>query len=91
MQAALNINVLFLIGAALAVFLWWAFKNTRAGLIVRVVGDSSDAARAMGLNPDTVRLLATGVGGALAGDRRRLSVALLSRQLERGHLVAARA
>ena len=65
-QAALNINVLFLIGAALAVFLWWAFKNTRAGLIVRVVGDSSDAARAMGLNPNTVRLLATGVGGALA-------------------------
>jgi simple sugar transport system permease protein len=65
-QAALNINALFIIGAALAVFLWWAFKNTRAGLIVRVVGDSSDAARAMGLNPNTVRLLATCVGGALA-------------------------
>ncbi|AZO54308.1 MULTISPECIES: ABC transporter permease [unclassified Mesorhizobium] len=66
-QAALDVNVLFLIGAALAVSLWWAFRNTRAGLIVRVVGDSSDAARAMGLNPDTVRLIATGVGGALAG------------------------
>ncbi|WP_442580957.1 ABC transporter permease [Mesorhizobium sp. ASY16-5R] len=65
-QAALSINVLFLIGAALAVFLWWAFKNTRAGLILRVVGDSSDAARAMGLNPDTVRLFATATGGALA-------------------------
>jgi ABC-type uncharacterized transport system permease subunit len=65
-QAALNVNVLFLIGAALAVFLWWAFKNTRAGLILRVVGDSSDSARAMGLNPNTVRLLATAVGGALA-------------------------
>ncbi|RWB31756.1 MAG: ABC transporter permease [Mesorhizobium sp.] len=66
-QAALNVNVLFLIGAALAVFLWWAFRNTRAGLIVRVVGDSSDAARAIGLNPNTVRLIATGIGGALAG------------------------
>ncbi|MCF6117733.1 ABC transporter permease [Mesorhizobium muleiense] len=66
-QAALNVNVLFLIGAALAVFLWWAFRNTRAGLILRVVGDSSDAARAMGLNPNTVRLIATGIGGALAG------------------------
>ena len=66
-QAALDVNVLFLIGAALSLVLWWAFRNTRAGLIVRVVGDSSDAARAMGLNPDTVRLLATGVGGALAG------------------------
>ncbi|RWQ08197.1 ABC transporter permease [Mesorhizobium sp.] len=66
-QAALNVNVLFLIGAALAVFLWWAFRNTRAGLILRVDGDSSDAARAMGLNPNTVRLIATGIGGALAG------------------------
>ena len=66
-QAALDVNVLFLIGGVLSVILWWAFRNTRAGLIVRVVGDSSDAARAMGLNPDTVRLIATGVGGALAG------------------------
>lgn len=66
-QAALDVNVLFLIGAALSLVLWWAFRNTRAGLIVRVVGDSSDAARAMGLNPNMVRLVATGVGGALAG------------------------
>ena len=66
LQAALNINVLFLAGAALAVALWWALKNTKAGLILRVVGDSSDAARAMGLNPNTVRLVATAAGGALA-------------------------
>ena len=65
-RAALQINVLFLIGAALALFLWWAFRTTRIGLVLRVVGDSSDAARAMGLNPDTVRLLATAAGGALA-------------------------
>ncbi|MCJ9754834.1 ABC transporter permease [Neorhizobium sp. BETTINA12A] len=65
-QAALNINVLFFIGAALALFLFWAFKNTRIGLILRVVGDSTDAARAMGINPDRVRLLATAAGGSLA-------------------------
>jgi general nucleoside transport system permease protein len=65
-QAALNINVLFFIGAALALFLWWAFKNTRVGLILRVVGDSTDAARAMGISPDRVRLLATAAGGSLA-------------------------
>ncbi|MBP2489978.1 ABC transporter permease (plasmid) [Rhizobium leguminosarum] len=65
-QAALNINVLFFIGAALALFLFWAFKNTRIGLILRVVGDSTDAARAMGIHPDRVRLLATAVGGSLA-------------------------
>ncbi|MBY5793583.1 ABC transporter permease [Rhizobium leguminosarum bv. viciae] len=65
-QAALNINVLFFIGAALALFLFWAFKNTRIGLVLRVVGDSTDAARAMGIHPDRVRLLATAVGGSLA-------------------------
>jgi simple sugar transport system permease protein len=65
-RAALNVNVLFLVGAALALALWWAFKNTKMGLIVRVVGDSADAARAMGLSPNTVRLFATAVGGALA-------------------------
>ena len=65
-RAALNINVLFLIGAAIAVFLWWAFRNTRIGLILRVVGDSTDAARAMGIHPDRVRLIATAVGGSLA-------------------------
>jgi ABC-type uncharacterized transport system permease subunit len=65
-QAALNINALFILGAVLAVVLWWAFKNTRIGLMLRVVGDSTDAARAMGIDPDRVRLLATAVGGSLA-------------------------
>ncbi|MGV2126408.1 ABC transporter permease [Agrobacterium vitis] len=65
-QAALTVNILFVIGLVLALVLWWALKNTRIGLILRVVGDSSDAARAMGINPDTVRLLATMAGGALA-------------------------
>lgn len=65
-QAALDVNILFILGAILAVFLWWALRNTRAGLVLRVVGDSSDAARAMGLNPNAVRLVATACGGALA-------------------------
>lgn len=66
-QAALNINVLFIIGAIVAVAMAWMFKYTRLGLIIRVVGDSSDAARALGLKPDRVRLLSTAAGGALAG------------------------
>ena len=65
-QAALNINVLFILGIALAFALSWALRNTRLGLILRVVGDSSDAARAMGLNPDTIRLLATAAGALAA-------------------------
>jgi len=47
-QSALQVNPLFLVGIALAFALGWAFKNTRWGLVVRMVGDSSDAARAMG-------------------------------------------
>ncbi len=67
MQAALRVNVLFLAGAALSVALWWGLRNTRAGLVLRVVGDSADAARALGYDVDRVRLVATGIGGVLAG------------------------
>lgn len=67
LRAALQVNVLFLIGIFLALSLNWMLKSTRIGLTLRVVGDSSDAARAMGISPDRVRLLATAAGGALAG------------------------
>ncbi|WP_116134546.1 ABC transporter permease [Tropicimonas sp. IMCC34043] len=66
-QAALNVNVLFLIGLALAFAMHWMLRATRPGLIVRVVGDSSDAARAMGLKPAQIRTIATAIGGAFAG------------------------
>lgn len=67
LEAALRVNVLFLIGAAAAVFLWWMFRATKIGLIIRVAGDSTDAARAMGLRPALIRTLATAAGGAFAG------------------------
>lgn len=66
-QAALQVNVLFIFGVALAVALHWMFRATRIGLTIRVVGDSTDAARAIGLNPNIGRLLATAAGGAFAG------------------------
>jgi simple sugar transport system permease protein len=66
-QSALQVNPLFLIGIALAVALAWAFRNTRWGLVVRMVGDSSDAARAMGYHLNAVRTLATAAGGFLSG------------------------
>lgn len=65
--ATLKVNVLFLIGALAAFALWWMFRSTKIGLIIRVVGDSTDAARAMGLRPAVVRTLATMAGGAFAG------------------------
>ncbi|MGD9738606.1 MAG: ABC transporter permease [Bauldia sp.] len=66
-RVAFNVNALFIIGLVLAVALWWAFRNTRLGLIIRVVGDSADAARALGYNVNLVRTLSTGAGGVLAG------------------------
>ena len=66
-RAALNINALFPIGVVLALLMAWAFANTRWGMLVRMVGDSSDAARALGTSVTWVRTLATTVGGAIAG------------------------
>jgi general nucleoside transport system permease protein len=65
--SALNVNPLFFVGILTALALGWAFRNTRWGLIVRTVGDSAAAARAMGISVDLVRFLTTTVGGFLAG------------------------
>lgn len=67
LRAALMVSPLFLLGIALTFVLSWAFANTRIGLIVRMVGDSAEAARAMGYHPARVRVMCTAVGGALAG------------------------
>ena len=67
LRAALRINVLFLIGVVLAPLLYWAFRTTRWGLLIRTAGESADAARAMGHSVLLIRLRATMVGGFLAG------------------------
>jgi len=64
---ALNVNVLFVIGILLAPLLAWVFRSTRWGLIVRVAGESEEAAMAMGYSVNRIRLIATTVGGMLAG------------------------
>jgi simple sugar transport system permease protein len=66
-QAALQINVLFVLGLALALLLHWAFRNTRWGMVVRMAGDSADAAKAMGYSVSGIRLAATAGGSFLAG------------------------
>jgi simple sugar transport system permease protein len=63
----LQINILFIVGVLLAPAMAWFFRSTRWGLAVRTVGDSENAALAMGLRVELVRLLATTVGGAFAG------------------------
>ena len=66
-RSALEINALFIVGAALAPALAWALRNTRWGLIVRTVGDNADAARALGYSVARVRVACTAAGGFLAG------------------------
>ena len=67
LRSALRINALFLIGIILAVAMAWMFRATRIGLMIRTVGDSSDAARALGFRTTLVRVASTAAGGALSG------------------------
>ncbi|CAN7292019.1 ABC transporter permease [Pseudorhodoferax sp. LjRoot39] len=66
-QAALQINALLPVGIVLAVALWWAFGRTRAGLLVRLAGDSAMATKALGYSVNGIRIAATAAGGAIAG------------------------
>jgi ABC-type uncharacterized transport system permease subunit len=66
-RAALQVNALFLIGLVLAPAIAWGLRNTRWGLVLRMVGDSADAALAAGYSVNLVRLAATAAGGFLSG------------------------
>jgi len=67
LQSALQVNPLFLLGIALAFLLHFAFRHTRWGLQLRIVGDSEDAACALGYPVLPTRIVATVLGGFLAG------------------------
>jgi simple sugar transport system permease protein len=66
-RSALEVSPLFFLGLALAVLMAWGFRSTRAGLRLCIVGDSADAAKAMGLRIERTRFLATMIGSGLAG------------------------
>ncbi len=66
-RAALQINALFVIGVCLAPALALVLAHTRVGLVLRLVGESADAARACGYRVGAVRTAATMAGGFLAG------------------------
>ncbi|MGH8778086.1 ABC transporter permease [Paraburkholderia sp.] len=64
---ALRINLLFVIGVALAFALHWGLRSTRWGMTLRLVGDHAETARAMGYPLTRIRIVATAAGGLLAG------------------------
>ena len=51
----------------LVVAVWYGVNRTRAGLILRAVGESHDAAHALGYHVRRVRMAAIAFGGACAG------------------------
>jgi len=67
LKSALQISPLFLLGVAIAPLMLWFFKSTRWGLFIRAVGDSPDAALAMGVSIKKVRMLCIIAGSFLAG------------------------
>lgn len=66
-RTALEINALFIVGLILAPMLRRGLQNTKWGLILRTVGDSADAARALGYSINFVRTMGTMAGGFLSG------------------------
>jgi general nucleoside transport system permease protein len=66
-RSALQVNALFVLGLVTTVAVLFVLRRTRWGLVIRTVGESADAARAMGYDVARVRLLATMAGGFLAG------------------------
>jgi simple sugar transport system permease protein len=66
-QQLLRINLLFVIGVVLAFVLQWGMRATRWGLVLRLVGDHAETARAMGYPLTRIRIAATAVGGLFAG------------------------
>jgi general nucleoside transport system permease protein len=66
-RSALQVNALVPIGLVIAVAMAWAFANTRAGLLVRMAGDSANATRALGYSVSGIRIAATAGGGMIAG------------------------
>lgn len=55
------------VGLAIVGGVWWFLNKTRAGLILRAVGENHEAAHGLGYNVVRTRLLAIMFGGACAG------------------------
>ncbi|MEI7783265.1 MAG: ABC transporter permease [Betaproteobacteria bacterium] len=66
-RAALQVNALLPVGLVMAGLMAWMLAHTRAGLVLRMAGDSAQAARALGYSVKRIRLWATMAGGAIAG------------------------
>ncbi|MGB0959791.1 MAG: ABC transporter permease [Halocynthiibacter sp.] len=60
-------DLMVYVAVALTIATWWVLKKSRIGLIIRAVGESHDAAHALGYKVVRIRLMAIAFGGACAG------------------------
>lgn len=60
-------NILIYFSFAVLIGISWFLRKTHAGLILRAVGDSHDAAHAMGYSVIKIRYAAIAFGGAMSG------------------------
>ncbi|WP_207101034.1 ABC transporter permease [Paracoccus shandongensis] len=63
----LGLNWIVWLGLLMVPAIWWFLNRSRAGLILRGVGENHDAAHALGYNVRRVRIAAIAFGGAMAG------------------------
>jgi simple sugar transport system permease protein len=66
-QALFSFDAMVYIGVALVAAVWYFLNHTRAGLILRAVGENHDAAHSLGYPVIGIRLAAIAFGGACAG------------------------
>lgn len=62
-----NHDLMVYVGLGLVIGVWAVLKYTRAGMILRAVGENHDAAHALGYKVIRIRLMAIAFGGACAG------------------------
>lgn len=60
-------DIILYFGIFLTAAVWWVLKYSRLGLVLRAVGESHDAAHALGYKVVKIRILAIMFGGACAG------------------------
>ena len=61
------LSPLIFLSLVLPLLAYWFLKRTRAGLILKAVGENPEAADVAGIDVNLTRLLATTFGGAVAG------------------------
>ncbi len=62
-----RVSLMVFVTIIIALSAWWLLEKTRSGLKIKAVGDDPRSADALGISVEKTRLIATVLGGGLAG------------------------